>query len=80
MQEFLTQEEVIELTGRKRIGAQLDWLTKIGWIFQTNAAGRPIISREYARAKLGGNKPEPVVKAGPNFAALMEDSPSKAKR
>lgn len=72
MTEFLTKEEVIELTGMKRQASQITWLSKKGWIFEVNAAGRPIISREYVRAKLGGGSAsaQPKVGGQPNFDAL----------
>ena len=72
MSEFLSKEEIIELTGKKRTAFQIAWLAKKGWIFETNAAGRPIIGREYARRKLGGGQPAPVPAiVQPNFAALL---------
>jgi len=72
MNEFLTQDEITELTGKKRAAFQIAWLAKKGWIFETNAAGRPIISREYVRRKLGGGQPEqPPASVQPNFAALL---------
>lgn len=72
MSEFLTQDEIAELTGKKRAAAQIAWLHKNGWIFIINAANRPIIGRQYARGKLGGTTYQPQFIGGqPNFAALM---------
>lgn len=72
MTEFLTKDEIEELTGRKLLSLQIAWLEKKGWIFETNAAGRPIISREYTRAKLGGHPvAQPAPGKQPNFAALL---------
>lgn len=69
---FLSAEEITTLTGRKRVHLQREWLTKHGWLFEENAAGRPVVLRSYAEARLSGHKPrqgEPV-SPQPNFAAL----------
>ena len=50
---FLTKEQIIELTGRKRISSQLQWLIKHGWRFVKNANGRPIVLASYAESMLG---------------------------
>jgi len=71
MSEFLSTEEIAELTGKKRPTAQIAWLASKGWIYETNAAGRPIISRDHVRAKLGGYQPQQAVGGLPNFAALQ---------
>lgn len=71
MSEFLNKDEIIELTGKKRPAFQIAWLAKKGWIFETNAAGRPVVSREYVRAKLGGVSAAPPAGSQPNFAALL---------
>jgi len=72
--EILSSEEVEELTGRKLHRKQIEWLRKRGWIYETNAAGRPIVGRHYLRAKLGGNTHAAsdmrVKGKAPNFAAL----------
>jgi len=34
--EFLTQEEVQQLTGAKHLTAQTNWLRDGGWIFEIN--------------------------------------------
>jgi len=71
MSEFLTKDEIVELTGKKLVTKQIAWLTKKGWIFEINATGRPIISREYTRAKLGVVSTVQPVGNQPNFAALL---------
>ena len=72
--EILTADEVSDITGRKTFGKQIEWLRHRGWIFEINAAGRPIVGRYYLRAKLGGNTPTAsdmrVKGKAPNFAAL----------
>lgn len=70
MNEFLTKEEIIELTGKKRPGDQIAWLTKNGWCCVINAAGRPVVSRNHARFKLGGAVLDNPVGSLPNFGAL----------
>ncbi len=51
---FLTSDEICELTGRKLRSAQLRWLMDRGWIFETNAAGKPLVLRSYVDRRLGG--------------------------
>lgn len=71
MSEFLSRDEIIELTGKKRPSDQIAWLAKTGWIYETNAAGRPVIGRDYARTKLGGGRTINQPVGGlPNFSAL----------
>lgn len=71
--EFLTTEEVAEVTGYKLPSGQRDWLDRNGWAYATNAAGRPIVGRWFARLRLAGVTP---TQSGveqfstPNFAAL----------
>jgi hypothetical protein len=55
--EFLTPEELIEVTGYKHTGSQRDWLDKQGWCYVVNGAGRPIVGRWYARMRLAGVRP-----------------------
>ncbi|HHW4683749.1 MAG TPA: DUF4224 domain-containing protein [Xylella sp.] len=73
--EFLTVEELLEVTGYKHIANQREWLDKNGWAYVVNAAGRPIVGRWFARLRLAGVHPNmdgtgmlPVGR--PNFAAL----------
>lgn len=53
--EFLTKDEVIELTGHKQPKAQARWLETNGITFFINAHGAPIIGRYYLREKLNGD-------------------------
>lgn len=55
--EFLTTDEVAEFTGYKHISSQKEWLDKNGWAYVVNAAGRPIVSRIYARMRMAGVTP-----------------------
>jgi hypothetical protein len=70
MTEFLSTDEIIELTGKKRPSNQIKWLSNKGWIFETSATGRPVICREYVRFKLGASSQKPMVGKQPNFGAL----------
>ncbi|TCP13798.1 uncharacterized protein DUF4224 [Crenobacter luteus] len=69
---FLSAEEIASLTGRKRVHLQREWLIQRGWLFEENAAGRPVILRSYAESRLSGHKARPAgpVTQQPNFAAL----------
>ena len=55
--EFLTADELAEVTGRKHVAIQREWLDKNGWAYVVNAAGKPIVGRWYARMRLAGVKP-----------------------
>ncbi|HBN8473714.1 TPA: DUF4224 domain-containing protein [Pseudomonas aeruginosa] len=55
--EFLSEEEVAELTGREYPSKQIEWLNRSGWKYAVTAANRPIVGRVYARLKLAGVKP-----------------------
>jgi hypothetical protein len=50
---FMTFEELVELTGWRMPGKQLDWLKARHWVFETNARGWPKVLRKYAEARLG---------------------------
>lgn len=47
--EFLTADELVEVTGYKHVASQREWLDKNGWAYVVNAAGRPIVGRWFAR-------------------------------
>jgi hypothetical protein len=55
--EFLTADEIAEVTGYKHTAQQRDWLDRNGWTYVTNAVGRPIVNRWYARLRMAGVKP-----------------------
>lgn len=50
--EFLTAEELAEITGYKHPGSQKEWLDANGWKYVMNAARRPIVGRWFARMRL----------------------------
>ena len=71
--EFLTAEEMFEVTGYKLPRPQREWLDSNGWVYAVTGAGRPIVGRWFARLRLAGVQPtaaglQPAAK--PNFAAL----------
>lgn len=73
--EFLTSEELAEVTGYKHIASQREWLDKNGWAYVVNAACRPIVGRWFARMRLAGVQPTMAAigvqsAARPNFASL----------
>lgn len=72
--EFLSATELAELSGRKTPSAQKRWLDAQGWRFIENAAGRPIVNRQYCRWRMGLDKPknETPIKEEvlPNFGAI----------
>lgn len=51
---LLTDEELESITGYVRHSAQARWLREHGWMFELAASGRPVVSRSYAEAKMGG--------------------------
>lgn len=55
--EFLTPEELQTVTGRKHASQQIAWLDQHGWIYERNAAQRPIVSRFYMRMRMSGINP-----------------------
>lgn len=71
--EFLTIDELAEITGYKHVASQREWLDKNAWAYVVNAAGRPIVGRWFARLRLAGVKPSVggiQFADQPNFAAL----------
>ncbi|MES1922904.1 hypothetical protein MHBO_004433 [Bonamia ostreae] len=56
--EFLTQVELVELTGCKQAGAQKRWLSDNDINFLVNTEKKPVVSRFYLRLKMAGAVPE----------------------
>ncbi|MNP42766.1 hypothetical protein D3C76_1365530 [compost metagenome] len=52
-QEILSDTELADLTGYKARGWQRRWLSDRGWHYVESRGGRPLVSRQYARMKLG---------------------------
>lgn len=75
--EFLTPEELIEVTGYKHPASQREWLDTNGWKYVLTGAHRPVVGRWFARMRLAGVQPtdggnvEPVAWK-PDFSALFK--------
>jgi hypothetical protein len=50
---FLTQADLVQLTGRKRKSDQRRWLIKRGYPFELTADGRPVVLRAAVEARFG---------------------------
>lgn len=74
---FLTDAEVVRLTGSPRRTRQTEWLADHGYEFEINAAGRPIVLRSVVLARLG-QKSEKKKEPAPRWEALRSGSPSEA--
>lgn len=68
--EILALEDLELITGRTRVGDQRDWLDTNGWAYVVNARGAPIVGREYARRRLGGEASLLAAANEPNFSAV----------
>ena len=70
---YLTEEELIGITGLRRYRAQFNWLIKNGFKVIIRADGKPIVSRTHFESIMGGVNtaiktlcaPEPNYKALP---------------
>ncbi|OLS61843.1 DUF4224 domain-containing protein [Pseudomonas putida] len=51
--EILSDEELVEITGYKTRAGQRRWLIKNDWKFVESRGGRPLVGRQYLRARLG---------------------------
>lgn len=45
-------DEIRQITGKKRVSAQVRWLQRHGWIFVVNGSGKVVVARSQAEAKL----------------------------
>lgn len=50
---FLLAAELAQLTGSRRVGNQIRWLSQNGWRYATDLDGKPRVAREYFRSRLG---------------------------
>lgn len=64
---FLTDDELLLLTGYETPAWQARWLEERGWTFVRNRAGMVIVSRAHAEAMMGGGAPKAP---GPKFEAI----------
>lgn len=56
---FLTDAELLELTGYKQHAWQARWLAAHGWKHERSITGRPIVLRAHAEARLSDAQQEP---------------------
>jgi hypothetical protein len=57
---FLTKDELVALTGRKKAVLQVEWLKKHRWLYETNACGAPRVARAYFERRMVGDAATPV--------------------
>lgn len=76
---FLLPEELIELTGCKIKGGQIDWLRSRGWVFELSASGKPVVLRRHLERRLGGTESAAQGADQPNWAAMLP-SPAAQRR
>lgn len=51
---ILTRSELIEITGYQKPKLQREWLHRMGYSFDVNALGRPVVSRAHYESKHAG--------------------------
>ncbi len=68
LSEFLSPDELTELVGKKVVSKQIEWLENHHWNYETNAAGRPIVGRVYARLRLAGVHPTRTTVSDPAWS------------
>jgi hypothetical protein len=69
---FLSDKELMELTGYKRPGEQRRWLASHNWPFEIAANGYNRVLREEARNRLLSRHPRGESSSEPNLAILRE--------
>jgi hypothetical protein len=77
---FLSEEEIAELTGKRRTGAQKAVLDHVGITHKTRPDNSLIVLRSHMEAVLGGEsraRPKPAQE--PNWAAMREASKPRRK-
>lgn len=69
---FLTEQQVIELTGFIRPSKQIAWLQREGFKFRVAADGHPRVLRDHVFKQLGGNVVDIASRrrTTPDFSAL----------
>ena len=70
MGDYLTENELSELTGRRQPKRQAVWLARNGWRFAVADHGRPRVTRAYWSKRLGDDMTAVPMRAEPDFAAL----------
>lgn len=72
----LTPEELVELTGYKKIADQILWLKANKFTFLLGRASTPRVDRTHYLIRMGG-KPRPASHDEPNWAALAPTAKKK---
>ena len=54
MIKFLTNEEIAEVTGRKRATDQIKWLMKNRYLFEVDVNGKPKVLHDYLIRRMVG--------------------------
>ena len=70
MGDYLTDNELSELTGRRQPKRQAAWLARNCWRFALTDLGRPRVARAYWAKRLADDTSAVPVRAEPDFAAL----------
>lgn len=66
---FLTQQDLIELTGRRRHDAQATQLNRMGIVHKIRADGMPIVLKSHIDKEFGGSTISSSTKE-PNWGAV----------
>lgn len=61
--EILSDQELADITGYSMRAYQRRWLNANHWHFIESRGGRPLVGRQYARARLGAPEPQPAESA-----------------
>ena len=66
---FLSDQELIQLTGYQRKAWQIRWLRNRRFRFEIDASGHPQVARAYVEKRMSDGKPE---SGQPNWAAMAK--------
>lgn len=69
---FLTDAELVELTGQRQKSAQIRWLQLRRWRFETTATGHPRVARDYFERKMVCAEERSAPAPEPNWGALRQ--------
>lgn len=74
---FLTEDELVTLTGYKSPGKQAKWLTDRGLLYTRNGAGKVVLLRSMVEAMYGS--PTAATPPEPRWDRLLEATTKKRK-
>lgn len=69
---FLTDTELLELTGYQIFAWQARWLERHRWKFERSRTGRPVVSRAYAEFRLSDGQQEEPTRVSLNLDAIRK--------